>query len=121
VDSAARIDVSKNTILHKTAHGELVETKNWLKEGPLVIGVTSGASTPDRAIEEVLDRIFKIKVGRPRMRSHTDTWRSCRDGDGFVVMKIEGSHPGIMLLVLGKMAANKQNLFIFAGPVLYRN
>ena len=64
VDSAARIDVATNTILHKLSHGELVETKDWLKkDGPLVLGITSGASTPDRAVEEVLERIFKIKVG----------------------------------------------------------
>lgn len=61
VDSAARIDVENNTILHKLVHGELVETKNWLKPGPLVVGVTSGASTPDRAVEEVLHKVFKIK------------------------------------------------------------
>ena len=42
VDSAARIDVAGNRIIHKLAHGELVETANWLAEGPLVVGVTSG-------------------------------------------------------------------------------
>ena len=31
--------------MHKLAHGELVETAPWLREGPLKIGVTSGAST----------------------------------------------------------------------------
>jgi 4-hydroxy-3-methylbut-2-enyl diphosphate reductase len=61
VDSAARIDVESNTITHKLAHGELVETSNWLPQGPLVVGVTSGASTPDKAVEDVLERVFRIK------------------------------------------------------------
>lgn len=61
VDSAARIDVENNKLLHKTGWGELKETSNWLPEGPLTIAVTSGASTPDRAVEEVLDRVFRIK------------------------------------------------------------
>ncbi|PSC68040.1 4-hydroxy-3-methylbut-2-enyl diphosphate reductase [Micractinium conductrix] len=61
VDSAARINVDANKVTHKLAHGELVETANWLPEGPLVIGVTSGASTPDKAVEDVLDRVFRIK------------------------------------------------------------
>eukprot|EP00882_Tetradesmus_deserticola_P001056 GHRQ01001142.1.p1 GENE.GHRQ01001142.1~~GHRQ01001142.1.p1 ORF type:complete len:485 (+),score=212.18 GHRQ01001142.1:45-1457(+) len=61
VDSAARIDVENNKLLHKTGWGELKETTNWLPEGPLTIAVTSGASTPDRAVEEVLDRVFRIK------------------------------------------------------------
>lgn len=61
VDSASRIDIENNTITHKLAHGELVETSSWLPEGPVMIGVTSGASTPDRAVEDVLESVFKIK------------------------------------------------------------
>ena len=61
VDSSARVDVAKNTISHKLAHGELVETACWIPDGPVTIGVTSGASTPDRAVEDVLDSVFKIK------------------------------------------------------------
>jgi len=61
VDTPERLTAESNTILHKTAHGELVETKDWLPEGKLIIGVTSGASTPDRVVEDVLDVVFATK------------------------------------------------------------
>ncbi|NEQ45914.1 MAG: 4-hydroxy-3-methylbut-2-enyl diphosphate reductase [Leptolyngbya sp. SIOISBB] len=50
-----------NRIEHKQLHGELTTTDNWLPEGAITVGVTSGASTPDRAVEEAIERIFQLK------------------------------------------------------------
>jgi len=60
VDTPDRIDPN-NVITWRTAHGELITTENWLPEGPLTIGVTSGASTPDKVVEDVIDLIFATK------------------------------------------------------------
>ena len=61
VDCADRVDADANSLWHKTAHGELVQTTDWIpRDKPLRIGVTSGASTPDRAVEDVLDKVFRI-------------------------------------------------------------
>ena len=62
VDSTARVGPG-NRVAHRLAHGELVVTDNWLPAGKLSIGVTSGASTPDRVVEDVIDAIFAIKQG----------------------------------------------------------
>merc|ERR1712039_720683 len=73
VDSAARIggpsgDV--NTIQYKPLEvspaqamlSEGLEIKdNFLPEGPIVVGVTSGASTPDSTVGECLQRLLHIK------------------------------------------------------------
>jgi 4-hydroxy-3-methylbut-2-enyl diphosphate reductase len=52
-----------NKITWVTSWGELKTTENWLPEGKVRIAVTSGASTPDKVVEDVLDRVFATKEG----------------------------------------------------------
>jgi 4-hydroxy-3-methylbut-2-enyl diphosphate reductase len=62
VDTADRIDTENNKISWRTSHGEMRETENWLPEGKLTVGITSGASTPDKVVEDVLEAIFASKA-----------------------------------------------------------
>ncbi|MGG6240045.1 4-hydroxy-3-methylbut-2-enyl diphosphate reductase [Nodosilinea sp. AN01ver1] len=61
IDSASRIGPG-NRIEHKLLHSDLTVTENWLPDGPITVGVTSGASTPDRSVEDAIERIFVIKA-----------------------------------------------------------
>ncbi|MBO0349271.1 4-hydroxy-3-methylbut-2-enyl diphosphate reductase [Phormidium pseudopriestleyi FRX01] len=61
IDSASRI-LPGNRIEHKPLYQELEIASNWLPPGPLVIGVTSGASTPDKVVEEAIEKIFASKA-----------------------------------------------------------
>jgi 4-hydroxy-3-methylbut-2-enyl diphosphate reductase len=61
IDSAERI-LPGNRIEHKPLGGDLVIAENWLPDGKIVVGVTSGASTPDRAVEDAIERIFETKA-----------------------------------------------------------
>jgi 4-hydroxy-3-methylbut-2-enyl diphosphate reductase len=56
--------VSPVEILHKPAGGKHeVSTQGWLPEGPLAIGLTSGASTPDNLVEQVIRRLDGLANG----------------------------------------------------------
>ena len=51
-----------NTITHRTVDGEIVTEKFILDlDKKITMGVTSGASTPDAAVQESLSQIFMLK------------------------------------------------------------
>jgi len=60
IDSMERI-LSRNSLEHRQLKGELVISENWLPLGDVVVGITSGASTPDKVVEDVIERIFALK------------------------------------------------------------
>jgi 4-hydroxy-3-methylbut-2-enyl diphosphate reductase len=54
--------ISPKQIRHKIPDSnEVVTSENWLPPGPLTIGLTAGASTPDTKIAEVMERVFNIQ------------------------------------------------------------
>lgn len=61
IDSSERI-LSDNQIEHKPLGKDLEIAENWLPEGVITVGVTSGASTPDKVVEEVIEKIFRAKA-----------------------------------------------------------
>ena len=61
IDSASRLGPG-NRIEHKLLHGAMTVTDGWLPDGPITVGVTSGASTPDRSVEETIEYILATKA-----------------------------------------------------------
>lgn len=61
IDSAARIG-SGNRVEHKPLGHDLEVVENWLPPGEIVVGITSGASTPDKVVEDVIEKIFELKA-----------------------------------------------------------
>ncbi len=53
--------LSGEVIQHKKVMtSDILETRGWLPEGPVRLGVTAGASTPNRVIEEVIQRMIQV-------------------------------------------------------------
>jgi len=61
IDSPDRIGPG-NRVEHKPLGQDLVVVEPWLPTGKITIGITSGASTPDKIVEEVIEHIFSIKA-----------------------------------------------------------
>jgi 4-hydroxy-3-methylbut-2-enyl diphosphate reductase len=61
IDSVERI-LSADEIEYKPLKKEIEIANNWLPKGKIVIGVTSGASTPDKVVEDVIERLFELKT-----------------------------------------------------------
>jgi 4-hydroxy-3-methylbut-2-enyl diphosphate reductase len=58
--------VSSDEIKHYDLHQKAeVIARNWLPKGPVIIGITAGASCPNNLIEETLIRLFELR-GIPR-------------------------------------------------------
>jgi 4-hydroxy-3-methylbut-2-enyl diphosphate reductase len=64
IDCVDRIK-SGNRIEHKPLHRDLETVENWLPKGEIVVGITSGASTPDKVVADVVEKIFELKAAVP--------------------------------------------------------
>jgi 4-hydroxy-3-methylbut-2-en-1-yl diphosphate reductase len=61
IDCAERIGPG-NRIEHKPLGQALIVTENWLPDGAITVGVTSGASTPDKVVADAIERVFALKA-----------------------------------------------------------
>ena len=61
IDGANRI-LPGNRIEHKPLGRDIEIQENWLPAGKIVVGITSGASTPDKAVEEAIEKILDAKA-----------------------------------------------------------
>lgn len=59
IDTPDRIGPG-NRIEHKPLGGDLEVVEPFLPEGPIRVGLTSGASTPDRVVEDVIQRLISL-------------------------------------------------------------
>jgi 4-hydroxy-3-methylbut-2-en-1-yl diphosphate reductase len=61
IDTVERIK-SEKSIEHRKLTGEIAIADNWLPNGKIAVGITSGASTPDKVVEDVIARILDLKA-----------------------------------------------------------
>ena len=61
IDSVERI-LDRHRLEHKPLDGEIAIAHDWLPAGKITVGVTSGASTPDKVVADVIEKIFDLKA-----------------------------------------------------------
>jgi 4-hydroxy-3-methylbut-2-en-1-yl diphosphate reductase len=63
VEDAACIDMEDGSIRYRPVgiHSQEERRERWLPEGPLTIGITAGASTPNNKIGETIERIAALR------------------------------------------------------------
>ncbi|NDC13759.1 MAG: 4-hydroxy-3-methylbut-2-enyl diphosphate reductase [Synechococcaceae bacterium WB9_2_170] len=66
IDAPERIGPG-NSVEHKPLGAELTRLEPFLPAGQLRIGLTSGASTPDRVVEGVIDRLLDLAELQPEL------------------------------------------------------
>lgn len=61
IDSATEI-LSESEIQHQPLDAKSTTlSRDWLPPGPLTIGITAGASTPNRTVGEVVERVLEVR------------------------------------------------------------
>ena len=60
IDISDRISVENNSICHKPLESELILKKNFIPDGKIKVGITSGASTPDKIVADVIEKLIAI-------------------------------------------------------------
>lgn len=60
-----------NKIRYRNSDGSEHIANDWLPSHPVTIGLTSGASTPDKVVEDVVERVFMIsKLSTGALQTH---------------------------------------------------
>jgi 4-hydroxy-3-methylbut-2-enyl diphosphate reductase len=61
IKNAAMLDSDKLIVHYDQHKHQEVETRDWLKDGKITVGITAGASCPNNLIEDVIRSLFALR------------------------------------------------------------